>query len=176
MFDLYLLYVIIEYAKEDRTLKEKVGIIAFSWGFGGRVDPCNERLARAAQRAVWLLSEHGYVSIVVAQIEVSQYLSDVEHVVRQSINTGAYLGTEEVAYQAADVFVRRGVQRVIVIANPFLHLRKCMRLMRAMDFEVIPFTVGRIGFNSYDRQWFPRGPLRTIAYAIAQKFFGLHGA
>ena len=88
---------------------------------------------------------------------------------------GAYLDSEEVMAQASLVFTARDVLKVIPVANPFLHLAKCRQLVAKAGFTPVRRKIGWIGFCPESIQWWTRGPIRLLAYAVIQKLFGRRG-
>lgn len=155
-----------------------LGVVAFSFGLRDRSEepgPCNRRLARATQELVARASEP---VVVVAQWEVALALpaSLPVHVVDHAPD-GRYLDTERVWGLAAPVLQRAGVHRVVPVAQPVLHRAKASRLIRRDGFEPVRRPVGWIGFDSSRRntQWWTRGPLRLVLYALLQAATGRAG-
>jgi len=86
-----------------------------------------------------------------------------------------YLDSEEITSQATPLFLRHGITKVIPVANPFLHLFKCKKLIRRAGFVSLSRRVGWVGFYKNSLQWYTRGPIRLLAYAALQFLFGYHG-
>ena len=150
----------------------------FSFGLrrpGQEPNPCNVRLARATQR---VLDETAARVVLVAQWEVALALpsSATAHVVERPVDD-RYLDTERVWAQAAPVLRQAGVHRVVAVAQPLLHRSKAHRLIRRDGFEPVRPRIGRIGFDSSFRntQWWTRGPLRLLLYAVLQSVTGRAG-
>lgn len=153
-----------------------IGIIALSWGLGGKEDPCNHRLAREVDRFVQEELECGRRVVVIAQAEVARHmLTKPDLVISAHRRKGEYLGSEEVVAQATEFLQTWWVDEIVVVANPFLHLAKCRKLVRVEGFTIIDRKIGRIGFYCHDRQFLPRSPIHTVLYGLGQFLFGLHG-
>ncbi len=155
-----------------------LGVVAFSFGLRDpdqEPNPCNRRLAGATARIVQ--QSPGPV-VLVAQWEVARALPPTMpvHVVGDPPG-GGYLDTERVWQAAAPVLRRAGVRRVMAVAQPVLHRAKVHRLIKADGFEPLHAPVGWIGFDSsgLNRQWWTRGPLRLVLYALLQAATGRAG-
>lgn len=151
------------------------GLVAFSFALRkNEPNPCNVRLAQATEVIV---KKEGNDVIVVAQWEIARALKSVSspYVIEKHRTEGEYLGSEEIWLQAVEVFKKHGVTEVIVVANPFLHLTKCRMLVKKSGFIPLKRKVGWIGFDRASLQWYARGPLRALLYAILQQFTGWHG-
>ena len=70
-----------------------------------------------------------------------------------------------------------GADRVLAVAQPLLHRAKAHRLIRRSGFTPVRARVGRIGFDRSpaNTQWWTRGPLRLVAYALLQAATGRGG-
>ena len=155
-----------------------VGLVAFS--FGQRADepsPSNMALARAAKRGVD--SVHGPVEVV-AQWEVAKGLERLgltPDVIVGPLPDGQYLDSDEVWRVARSRFERRGVESVIPVAQPFLHLWKVRRLARKDGLTVPKFAVGRIRFDDTreNTQPWTRSRLALLKYTVGQIFVGRKG-
>jgi len=152
-----------------------VGIVAFSFGLReNEPNPCNVRLAEEVIRAA---HEVGSQVCIVAQWEIARALQEwglVADVVVDPV-PGKYLGSADVAMRAKEAFQSAGVQECVVIAQPFLHLSRCKRLMEMAGFRPRDMAIGRIGFDSQSTQWWTRGPIRLLLYAVLQRAFGYSG-
>lgn len=152
-----------------------IGIVAFSFALGkNEPNPCNIRLASAVELIV---RESKEPVILVAQWEIARAIKSVpvDYVVEKHRTEGAYLDSEEVMAQAAEFFRKHGVKEVIPVANPFLHLAKCRSLVYKEGFVSINRRIGWVGFYRKSLQWWTRGPIRLIVYAILQKFTSRRG-
>lgn len=155
------------------------GMIVFSFALREREpNPCNIRLARAAERIIFKEEFKEEDIVVVAQRTVSlalhERLVSIDHVVQKKPGYG---GSEEVVRQAAEVFRRYGITEVIPVAQPFLLLTKCVQLVRKAGFRVPSFPklcrmIGWIGFDWYSRQPWTRDPIRLVYYTMRQIVFG----
>jgi hypothetical protein len=139
-------------------------------------NPCNRALGRAALKAIEAVDPR---PLVITQWEIAPELRqggiEPDLVIEDPGDT--YLGSEEV-WQAARAFlVRQHVRNVTPIAHPFLHLHKVTSMMLGDGFAVEPYAVGKIGFDASrsNHQWWTRGPLRLLVYAVAQRAVGLRG-
>lgn len=156
----------------------QLGVVAFSFGRRDpdqEPNPCNRRLAGATARIV---RQSAGPVVLVVQWEVARALPPTMpvHVVGDAPD-GEYLDTERVWQAAAPILHREGVRRVIAVAQPVLHRAKAYRLIRAAGFEPLRAPVGWIGFDSSsrNRQWWTRGPLRLVLYALRQAATGRAG-
>lgn len=147
------------------------GLVAFSFALGKEEpNPCNVRLAKAVERIVDTEKEP---VVVVVQWEIAKALNwPTVFVVEKHRRSGAYLDSEGVMAQAADIFQDYGITEVIPVANPFLHLTKCRALVRQHGFKSLKRKIGWIGFYKKSLQWYTRGPVRCFIYAVLQKFTG----
>ena len=156
----------------------RVGVVAFSFGLR-RADeepgPCNVRLARATERALHRVPAP---VVLVSQWEVARSLPPgaAAHVVEQP-GDGGYLSTEQVWAEAVPVLRRAGVGSVLAVAHPLLHRAKAHQLVRRDGFEPVRERLGWIGFDPSPRntQWWTRGPVRLVAYALLQSTTGRSG-
>lgn len=155
-----------------------LGVVAFSFGLRGpeeEPNPCNVRLARATRR---VLDEAATPIVLVSQWEVALALpsSATAHVVKAPVD-GRYLDTDRVWAEAAPVLRQAGVRRVVAVAQPLLHRAKAHRLIRRDGFEPVRPRIAWIGFDSSARntQWWTRGPLRLLLYAVLQSVTGRAG-
>ncbi len=155
-----------------------VGVVAFSLGLTHREpSPCNRALAAEVRRIVLEQKSLGKTVVVVAQWEIAAGLAldMVACSVRKHHNPDLYLDSNEVMAQAAKVFREREVQEVIPVANPFLHLWKCRKLVRQLGFTLVSKKIGWTGFCPQSIQWWDRGPLQLLLYSVLQKLSGRRG-
>lgn len=157
---------------------EPLGVVAFSFGLRRpqeEPNPCNARLARAVQRVI---DGAAAPVVLVSQWEVALSLpsSLTTHVVEPRAD-GGYLDTDRVWDEAVPVLRRAGVQRVVAVAQPLLHRSKAHRLISRDGFTPVRARLGPIGFDSSHRntQWWTRGPLRLLLYAVLQAVIGRAG-
>ena len=96
-------------------------------------------------------------------------------VIKEHRIKGQYLDSDEVIAQAIIYLKANKINSVWLIAHPLLQRTKCRILLKKSGFKVrIPRT-GKIPFDKDSLQWWTRGPLRTLVYAILQKFTGRKG-
>jgi hypothetical protein len=150
------------------------GLVVFSFALREEEpSPCNVRLAEATERILAKAKQLGDV-LVVAQWEVAKKLEQdgvgVDLVVLPNTDA-SYLDTKDVWDQAQNLFQRRGVVTVILVAQPFLHLSKVKQLIHA-DNYVVDVTylglIGRIGFDKESLQSWTRGPVRLFCMPSAR--------
>lgn len=150
-------------------------VVAFS--FGSRDErhepnPCNQRLALAAERII--NDELGNL-LLISQWEVAEQLESdglhVDHVIRYPSDSG-YLGSDEVWAQALTTLAKHGVNSVIPVVHPFLQMYKVRQLIRESGINVERRRIGWIGFDPSpdNTQWWTKGPVRLSAYALMQAF------
>lgn len=154
------------------------GLVAFSFGLRAieqEPNPCNIRLAQSVMNI--LATEKDEV-VVVSQWEISRQLrahgcDPIRSVELRS--DGSYLDSETVWRTAREVFEEHGVREVIPVAHPTLQMAKVRRLIKSNGFVVMKEPVGTIGFDRQSTQWWTRGPLRLLLYAIVQQVTGRRG-
>jgi hypothetical protein len=114
---------------------------------------------------------------IVAQWEIAQILHRAyeDCLSVKPPSDGTYLDTEAVWGAAKVAFEPFGITEVIPVAQPFLHLRKIKKLMERDGYTVVDRHVGHIGFDRKSSQWWTRGYLQLIIYAILQTLTGLKG-
>lgn len=143
-----------------------IGIVACS--FGRRVNepgPANAQLGQALLDLFDDLYATDGVppgTVIVSQWEIVRYLERpaidsagiVDRIVTREDATfretggRTYLSTNDVLEVAEQVFREHGVERVIVVAKPFLHLALTRAMMRGRGFSVSKHPMPRIGFNN----------------------------
>jgi hypothetical protein len=143
------------------------GLIAYSFALTEHEpNRCNRKLAEAVRRIV--KEEDGKV-VVVAQWEIARALERDEYALSVELpDDGSYLGSEEVTEAAARLFREKGITEVIPVAQPFLQLSKCKKLIKAAGFRVVKRDVGRIGFEPRSLQWWTRSRAALFVYALMQ--------
>jgi hypothetical protein len=70
--------------------------------------------------------------------------------------------------EADAIFREHSVTHVVPVANPFVHLIKCMRLVRNKGYRLVNGQVTWIGFDKKSDQWWTRGPFVLLYYTIRQ--------
>lgn len=153
-----------------------IGLVAFSFGLREAAlepNPCNIRLAEEVARIV--RSRDGKV-VVVAQWEIARHLEtlgvNVERVV-ELCEDGSYLDSRAVWYEACNLFDAYGIDEVVAVAQPILHLGVVRKLMRNHGFRVIKVKIGKIGFdNALDEHG---KPLNTQPWTRSARAFLWYG-
>jgi hypothetical protein len=148
----------------------------------GEPNPCNRRLATELYIAHEWLREgmDARDSIVVGvQWEINLALPGIyvpdDLVVTEHRQKGQYLDSAEVADQITEGFNRRDVTDIIVIANPFIHLAYCKRLMKKRGYNVIDYRLNPIGFDPRSDQSWTRNKAALLRYIVRSKLFGTQG-
>ena len=152
------------------------GMIVYSFGWRRKdYGPCNVLLAMAAKR---IIQDEKEQVLVFAQRSIAVILKEfgVKCDVSQK-QAGGYEGSEEPTRQACEIFQKRNIKEVIPVAQPFLHLTKCIRLIRKQGLTTISYyklarKIGWIGFDSLSVQPATRSPFKLLFYAVRQIFFG----
>lgn len=158
--------------KEGGEMKGMI-VYSFAWRTIGH-SPCNVRLAEAVMRIVEAEQEE---VLIFAQRTTAKILRrfNVEcHVVQKQ---PGYEDSKEVTRQAAELFRQKGIKEVILVAQPFLQLVKCLQLVRKEGFTTWSFwklvrAIGWIGFDRLSVQPQTRGPIRLVFYTVMQMVFG----
>lgn len=140
-------------------------------------NPCNVRLSEEAQRICYELIDEGYLPLLVVQWEVELALQNVgnfreygfislEKAQGQRVipyggavgqpGTGEYLGTKEVLDKALEIFRKEGCDRLVVVANPFVHQPYTYWLARSSGLKLMWRSVRWIGFDKQSTQWWCR--------------------
>lgn len=151
-----------------------IGIVALSYAKRAEEpNPVNRALAKAATEIIgrlrWNTNE---VLIVVAQWEISRALPYPHTAVEQADATNLdrngkpYLDSQDVLNKAFEAFRADGITKVIVVANPFLHLQAVEAMVRKAGFTVVKHKMPWVGFDNspLNLQWWCRGPIRFVTY------------
>ncbi|MFA6459398.1 MAG: hypothetical protein WCV79_03320 [Candidatus Paceibacterota bacterium] len=133
-----------------------------------------------AQRIASLEHVTGNTTVMVAQKQVTRGLEQIKVHYAASIEEREHdkclpFDSEEVMRQATMIFREGRVDEIVPIANPFLHLSKCKRLVRESGFPLRAHRIGHIGFDPESELWWTRSASALIIYAIRQKFLGYRG-
>jgi hypothetical protein len=131
-------------------------------------------LARAAEKIAFLNKEPAIVVCQRTAAELLNELGDNLYVVKKK---PGYEGSEEVTDQAAEIFHTQGITEVIPVAQPILHLWKCIRLVRKAGFKTpgfwkLAFQIGWIGFDKESVQPATTSLLGLLIYTVRQILFG----
>lgn len=160
-----------------RDGKRDVAIVAFSFALrkgNQEPNPCNLKLAQEVLR----LRKDYPSSLVVAQWEVAKALGRLGHTADHVISRpsdGTYLDTNFVWREACEHLADAEIWQVVPVAQPFLQLTQVRRMIRRSPFALQVRRINRIGFdNSRDNsQWWTKGPVRLLAYALLALTKGL---
>lgn len=152
------------------------GLLAFSFGLTDKEpNECNERLALAVRRIIEKESEG---VVVVSQWGIALALKGLGVPIGLTVEKhrkGEYLDSNEVMAQAAAFFKENGIIEVIPVAQPFLHLFLCSRLIKKSGFKPVKRPVAWIGFCGESKQPWTRGPVRLLLYAVKRALTGRRG-
>jgi len=174
----FLLFLFLTHSKRKHPGYKKAAIVAFSFGLRGKCSPgeSNYKLAETVDRTKkeWCeMNPH-----MIAQYEIAIITADdANFVVQKHRKAGKYLDSEEIAAQAIEYMESIAGKKewlVLVVAHPFLHRFKCMRLFPG--FQVKAIKTGWVPFDKKSIQPWTRGPIRFILYALRQILFGYKGA
>lgn len=157
----------------------RIGVIALSFALrvGQEPNPCNVKLARETERVVDLLRTEGHDVIAISQWEIALALNWFPmHVINKHRDGVSYLDSNEVILQAKEVFERwGGVDEVVILANPFIHLQGARSKAKVFGLKVRKVAIHWIGFDKKSDQWQTRGPVRAFVYTVGRVFFGRFG-
>lgn len=161
----------------------RIGVIALSFALrvGREPNPCNVKLARETERVMDLLVTKGHQVIVVPQWEIALRLMSLSSVAAYSVVQehrikGSYLDSDEVILQAKEMFEHcGGVDEVVIVANPFIHLQGARSKAKGFGLKVRKVSIRWIGFDKKSDQWQTRGPLRAFVYTVGRVLFGRFG-
>lgn len=150
-----------------------------AYSFGGSPvhgpGPANRKLAIVV--ALRLAIGKGAILVVQDYLEALLLTAEVrpDLVVRKHREEGKFLGTEEVTSQYAEFLRRLGVSEVLLIAHPFLHWRKCKKLLEAEGFSVKVVTTGKVPFDPFSEGWWARSRRNLFLYTLLQLATGRQG-
>lgn len=144
-----------------------IGLIAFSFGLRKHEpNPCNLLLSGNVDR---IIKKKGENIIIISQWEVACGLwFTPEKTIWEHTTKGQYLDSKEIMIQAIPEFQKNGVTDVIVVAQKFIHLPYCKKIVRKAGYNIIPERIEWIGFdnNPLQTQWWCKGPIRLLLYTI----------
>jgi len=86
-----------------------------------------------------------------------------------------YSDSEDVMIAAKVLLEKQGIGEVIPVAQSFLHIIKCRKLIKNSGFIISNRPIKKIGFDSKSDQQWTRSPLRLVVYAIKQALLGSKG-
>ena len=153
-----------------------IGIIGLSFGLVEEEPSSNNRkLAGEFDLTRFTLQQLGEQVLTIAQWEISLALPNPpDHTVWPYPDR--YLSTADVIVEAGDFLNHAGVKEVILVTRSGLHRRYSHELARQAGLEVIDAkNPGRLPYDSKSLQWWTRGPVRQLAYAMQQKLTGHPG-
>lgn len=159
----------------------QIGVIALSFALreGHEPNPCNVKLARETERVMALLKAEGHEVVLVSQWEIALALNWVPmYVVRNHRNPESYLDSDEVILQAVTIFDSTdpgGMDEVVIVANPFIHLQGARSKAKSFGLKVRNVLIRWIGFYKKSDQWQTRGPVRAFIYTVGRVLFGRFG-
>lgn len=155
----------------------KIGVIGLSFTLRPmhEPNPCNVILAQEFDRIVKLEQAEGHQVLGSAQWELVTSVS--QRTIRENLvwivtdhrDGKSYVDTDEVIFQSKEAFdARGGVDEVVIVANPFIHLYGARSLARKYGFKVRKHQIRRVGFDKESVQWQTHGPVQAIVYTIGR--------
>lgn len=147
-------------------------IVAFAFGFNGEkeIGKSNECLKQTLEKIYNIHPE----AHVIVQEELAVPFASL--VIKKHREQEKYLDSEEIAVQAACFLLDKSPMKewtIHIIAHPFLHQHKCSKLFPGFKVDVI--KIEKVPFDKNALQWYARGPIRLLLYAVLQLFFGFKG-
>lgn len=153
------------------------GMIIYSFALSEKEpNPCNQKLAEEAKRIAEKekRNSNGNEIKVAAQWETALGLKNLriepDKIICVHRKKGAYLDSEEVTAQAVEYFKKQKITEIIPIAQPFLQITKCRWLIKKAGFVPLKRKINWIGFYKNSLQWYTKGPIRSLIYALMQLF------
>lgn len=160
----------------------RIGVIALSFALraGQEPNPCNANLAPETERVVDLLRAEGHEVMTSSQWEIALRLNaervDLVCVVTKHRDGVSYLDSDEVILQSQEAFeIKGGVDEVVIVANPFIHLQGARSKAKGFGLKVRKLAIRWIGFDKKSDQWQTRGPVRAFIYTVGRVLFGRFG-
>lgn len=160
----------------------RIGVIALSFALraGREPNPRNEDLARETERVVKLLKGEGNEVLTSSQWEIALCLNPIQInlicVVAKHRDGVSYLDSDEVIIQSMAAFkMLGGVDEVVIVANPFIHLQGARSKAKGFGLKVRNVAIHWIGFDKKSDQWQTRGPMRAFVYTVGRVLFGRFG-
>jgi hypothetical protein len=160
----------------------RIGVIGLSFALraGQEPNPCNTNLALETERVVDLLRAEGHEVMASSQWEIALSLNadhaNVVCVVTKHRDGVSYLDSDEVILQSKEAFdFRGGVDEVVIVANPFIHLQGARSKAKSFGLKVRKVAIRWIGFDKKSDQWQTRGPVRAFVYTVGRVLFGRFG-
>lgn len=160
----------------------RIGVIALSFALraGREPNPCNINLASETERVVDLLRAEGHKVVTSSQWEIALRLKaeriNLISVVTKHRDGVSYLDSDEVILQSVDAFeAQGGVDEVVIVANPSIHLQGARSKARGFGLKVCKVPIRWIGFDKESDQWWTRGPVRAFVRTVGRVLFGRFG-
>lgn len=160
----------------------RIGVIGLSFALraGQEPNPCNVKLAWETERVVALLRAEGHEVMTSSQWEIALRLDaelvNLICVVKKHQDGVSYLDSDEVILQSNEVFeAKGGVDEVVIVANPFIHLQGARSKAKGFGLKVRKVPIRWIGFDKKSDQWQTRGPVRAFVYTVGRVLFGRFG-
>lgn len=158
----------------------RIGVIALSFALreGREPNPCNVKLALETERVVALLRTEGHHVVVISQWEIASNLSWIPEqcIVREHRVKGSYLDSDEMLFWAKAFYEKcGGVDEVVIVANPFIHLQGVRSKAKGFGLKVRKVSIRWIGFDKDSDQWWTKGPVRAFVYTVGRVLFGRFG-
>ena len=147
---------------------KREAIVAYS--FGGSVDrpgPSNIAFGNIINRLVDETQSQKYT--VVVQDFIQFCVNEKPDLV---VGDGEYISTQRITSEFEIFLEEEGISNVLLIAHPFLHFVQCKRLLEKRGFAVQRVKTGWIPFDPDCENWWVRGPLHLLLYALLQIAFG----
>ena len=162
--------------------KEITAIVAFSFGLERRSDEpsiCNRKLGEST---ISIISSSDYRYIVISQWEIDEYLKRMNHVglsyYRIDLLENDNIDSQAVWDDAKKILIEKGINKVIVVAHPFLQLGHIRRMIRRDGFTVVKKKIDNdVGFNKSGRNMQPwtKSRMAALIYFIRIKLGFKHG-
>jgi len=134
------------------NVDKKVAILGFSFGLSNNEpNKSNRALVWKFLDAVEYVEFNDSVPFTALQWEMNKGILDLigesADCVAELREDGVYLDSKLVwaAFKKA-IETEGGIKQVIIIAQPFLHMRSLKSMIRKDDFEIIEFEMGEIPF------------------------------
>ena len=158
----------------------KYGVVGFSFAKSAcEPNPCNQALAAGVEYA--MVNHPDDVTVIVQweinlQLQQDGYRPDL--VVSSEDARAGYLDTRDVWNKAKVLLDKEGIKEVMIVAQPFLHLDVIKAMIRKDGYLVKDYkNPHHVGFynNKENLQWWTKGPLRFLMYAVIVKLTGKNG-
>lgn len=179
-----LIKIIFGAKPKEASMHFRIGVVGFAFGLRSEAlepNPSNVALADKVHDAAGYVSFNDGLPVVVTQWEITKALKQkygfqVNHSVKLRTD-GKYLDSRGVWEEAKQEFAQRGVSRVIIIAQPFLHLPSLKKMIVADGYGVYDYRTGAIPFDDskLNTQPWTRTKLALAIYAVKSMLGMKHG-